>query len=124
MRKKTVSHIADTIFWYVLYFLPIVSYLICILSHKQIDGFYLNFEQYLFSSNPLFSSTMSSPIFVALDSVFGDSGVLPLFNGMSNSILLVLTWFCNVYIVHLCIDFVLFIPRYCHKLMRDYTEGL
>ena len=30
MRKRTISHLSDTIFWYIIYLLPVFAYLLAV----------------------------------------------------------------------------------------------
>ncbi|MBQ4541306.1 MAG: hypothetical protein IJA23_00480, partial [Clostridia bacterium] len=60
-------------------------------------------------------------VLTTLTSLFGFGGVLPLF--LTNDILIYFTYFISVYIIHLCVDFVLFIPRLSHKWLKEFTSG-
>lgn len=118
MRKRTITNIADTIFWYSLYFLPVLVYVLSIISPNGITGATLDFAVFI-ENYPVF--TNYNIIYTTLVEIFGVNGVMPL---LGNSVLLVFSWFVSVYIIHLAVDFLLFIPKLCHKFMNDYTEGL
>lgn len=115
MRKRSISHIADTVFWYILYLLPVFMYLINALRHDTID-----FKSFI-TSTLGFAFEASNPIFMALYDLFSSSGVLPLFS--SDGAIYLATWFCSMLLVHLLVDFVLFIPRLCHKWLSKATQG-
>ena len=62
-------------------------------------------------------------VFTTVQDLFGSSGVLPLWTADSTGIALIVTWFVTVFVVHLAVDFILFIPRLCHKFMgKCYQE--
>lgn len=114
MRKRTIKTLADTIFWYALYFLPIIVLLItCI--HNPITSV----------SNVIntlgLNVLQDSIVFTSLSSIFGTGGVLPFFQ--SPDILLFFTYYICVYILHLLVDFVIFIPRIAHKWLNHFTQG-
>lgn len=124
MRKKTVNHIADTIFWYILYFYPIIAYLIYLFASQ---GFLTSNYEVMniivfmdkIALRPL--SEDNNIIFGTLRDLFGTNGILPLFS--TNGVLTVMTYYVSVYIVHLAVDFILFIPRLCHKWLKAFTQG-
>lgn len=114
MRKRTIKTLADTIFWYALYFLPIIVLLItCI--HNPITSV----------SNVIntlgLNVLQDSIVFTSLSSIFGTGGVLPFFQ--SPDILIFFTYYICVYILHLLVDFVIFIPRIAHKWLNHFTQG-
>lgn len=114
MRKRTIKCLADTIFWYALYFLPIIVLLItCI--HNPITSV----------SNVIntlgLNVLQDSVVFTSLSSIFGTGGVLPFFQ--SPDILIFFTYYICVYILHLLVDFVIFIPRIAHKWLNHFTQG-
>lgn len=115
MRKRSVSHVADTVFWYLLYLLPVVMYLFNALRHDTTD-----FVTFM-TSTLGFAFTASNPVLTALSDIFGTGGLLPLFS--SDGAIYIATWFCSMLIVHLLVDFVLFIPRLCHKWLSKATQG-
>lgn len=53
--------------------------------------------------------------------IFGENGVMPFFTTKTPFIILV--WFVGVYLLHLLVDFLLFIPRLAHKWLKKCTEG-
>ena len=82
MRKRTIKCLADTIFWYALYFLPIIVLLITSIHNpitsvsNVINTLGLNVLQ-------------DNIVFTSLSSIFGIGGVLPFFQ--STDILLFFT---------------------------------
>ena len=62
----------------------------------------------------------------ALYSIFGENnGFMPVFSeGSFGCIVGFFSWFISVYLCHLMVDFILFIPRLAHKwLKKGYQEG-
>lgn len=115
MRKRTISFVADKILWSLLYFLPIVIYLVCCYR----TGLAVPLST-MFESVGLGIIT-DNVIFTSLSSIFGVGGLFPLFS--SPDILIFFTWFIGVYIAHLFVDFLLFIPRLAHKWLRYFYKG-
>ena len=121
MRKKTVKFVADTIFWYVLYFLPVISYLLFMFIHPSGTGGIEPLSFMTFLSDTGFTIITDNVIYQALFDIFGTGGMLPFFD--SPVIFTCLTWFVAVFIAHLFVDFVLFIPRLAHKWLNAFTQG-
>lgn len=119
MRKRTIKNVADTIFWYVLYFLPVICFVLITYAQQgraDIQSF-MGFDQYM----ELWGVT-SGPIVETLGAIFGDGGeVIQLFSEWG--IFSFLQWYVGVYLLHLCVDFLLFIPRLAHKWMNGFTGG-
>lgn len=114
MRKRTVNYLAETVFWNVIYFIPIIAYLI-LLWQGGITTFGCVFDT--IGLNIAENSTA----FSSLASIFGTDGILPLF---ANSDLLVFfAYYINVSIAHIFVDFILFIPRIAKKWMNKFTQG-
>lgn len=119
MRKKTVNHLADTIFWYLIYFLPVICYLLYMLVEPGTGSTVLAFNAFFDSIGIGFVS--DNVVVSSLKSIFGASGVLPLF--ATETPFIIFGWFICTFIAHLAVDFLLFIPRLCHKYMNKFTQG-
>lgn len=114
MRKRTINHLGDTIFWYLLYFLPIICFGI-LLAVGQVNT--LNECMTLLG----LGVSESSIVYTTLNAVIGASGIIPMFADFG--IIKFFTWFANVLISHLLVDFVLFIPRLAHKYLKIFYQG-
>lgn len=114
MRKRTIKCLFDNIFWSVIYMLPLIFAIIHWFKIGVIDlssVFALGgFE--LFADNIVFSS---------LNSIFGASGIVPLF--ADSGILMYLSYFVICMIVHLVVDVLLFIVRLAHNWMEGIVGG-
>lgn len=110
---------ADTFFWYLLYLFPVLAYLVYYFAEGYTSATFAGFM----SQNLGFVFDSSNIIFVTIQDLFGSSGVLPLWSTDSTGITLIVTWFVTVFVVHLAVDFILFIPRLCHKFMDKCYQG-
>ena len=115
MRKRTINYLADTMFWYLLYLLPVVAFLLYIVA----SGNYLSIIEFFDLIG--FSFVNDNIIVSTLSSIFGAEGVLPFF---SNDVPFIIgSWFVGVFLCHLAVDFILFIPRLCHKWFNHFYQG-
>lgn len=120
MRTRTIKSLADTIFWYLLYFLPVIVYLLYLLVSPGTGS-----ATSVISMENIFNSAglniVTDNIIVnTLNSIFGSAGIFPLF--ANNTPFIIFTWFISTYIIHLAIDCLLFIPRLAHKWMDTYSK--
>lgn len=121
MRKRTIANLVDSFFWLLVAILPIVLYLITCFSYKL-----TNATESVVAFLPFMKSiglVDSGLIYKSLSDLFGSSGILPLFSAENNAILVFLSYFVSVEIVHLAVDFLLFIPRLAHKYMNTFTQN-
>lgn len=114
MRKRTIKRLADTIFWYGLYFLPIII-LIVMSIHNPITS-----VSSVISTLGLNIIT-DNVIYSTLSQIVGTGGILPLFS--SPDILIFFTYYISVFVLHLLVDIVLFIPKIAHKWLNCFTQG-
>ena len=115
MKQKKISHFFDTLFWYLVYSLPLIVLLI--LTLKQ--GDFVTFSDVFSSLN--FGGIENSAIYTGLSQIFGASGIMPIFT--NPDLLLYMAYFVYSMIIHLFVDFLLFIPRLCHKWLKSITGG-
>lgn len=119
MRKRTVNHLADTIFWYLIYFLPVIFYIVYLIAEPSSGGSIVNFINYFEQVG--FGIVTDNVIITTLRDIFGSGGTFPLFN--TDLPYIIFTWFVGTYIIHLAVDFLLFIPRLAHKWLKEFTQG-
>lgn len=119
MRKKTVNHLCDQIFWYIIYMLPALAFLVQYFFGGTSSFTPMSFEQVMLE----FGVGNGNIIYDTLFSIFGAGGILPFFFTANSSLLAFVAWFGSVLIVHLAIDFVLFIPRLAHKWLNHFYQG-
>lgn len=120
MRKKTVNHLADTIFWYVLYFMPVICYLLYLFAEPA-TGTVSAISFTSFIENIGFGFVSDNIIITSLKDIFYTGGIFPIFS--TDMPFIIFSWFIGVYIAHLAVDFLLFIPRLCHKWLKQFTQG-
>lgn len=133
MRKRSVNHIADTIFWYVVYMLPLILTIIQsigIFGGMTFDGWLtisdaynmldFDFMTLLTCNLEALGVDFNGVVSTTLESLFGDGGILPMVTDAT--IFGFGEWFVCTLLVHLCVDFVLFIPRIAHKWLDDFVK--
>lgn len=117
MRKRNIKYTTDTIFWYIIYLLPVLILLLSLLTTPLADVVTI-------VENSTFAELGNTFIFQTLDDIFGINGVLPLFTGTTNVfVLYYMTYFVSVMLLHLLVDFILFIPRLAHKFLGKLWGG-
>ena len=121
MRKRTIANLVDSAFWFLVSILPLALYLITCLSYKLQSSTDTLTAFLPFMKN--LGLMDSGIIYKSLSDLFGSSGILPLFSADNNAILLFLSYFVSVQIVHLAVDFLLCSPRIGHKYMNTFTQN-
>lgn len=121
MRKRTIANIVDSAFWFLVAILPLALYLITCLSYKLQSSTDTLTAFLPFMKN--LGLMDSGIIYNSLSDLFGSGGILPLFSAENNAILVFFSYFVSVEIVHLAVDFLLFIPRIGHKYMNTFTQN-
>ena len=133
MRKRNCKNLFDNIMWYTIYLLPIILTILATFGAfqgdwyvlwQEIDGDWTSFPFFPilhgYLDNFLYFDLDVNPIFLTFNNIFGNAGLLPCFN---TTILLYMTYFVYVYLFHLIVDFLLFIPRLAHKWMNSFTRS-
>lgn len=113
MRKKTLYYIADKLLWLCLILLPLIIWAIG--SHNGIYTLGSVFNEIGINNDNF--------IYQALYDLFGAGSDSIIHFFTQDSLLLVyFTYFIIVEIVHLFVDFILFIPRLSHKWLNSFTR--
>lgn len=107
MRKRTIKCICDNFMWYLIYLLPLLCFGILLFKGETTISLLDAFNSLGLGVLP------TSDVYVSINSIFGVGGLVPLF--ASTDLILYFSYFVCVYVVHLCVDFLLFIPRLAHK---------
>lgn len=95
--------------------LPLIIMLFSVFRTGNVVGFdtiFNNLGVSIFTDNVILTS---------LTDIFGSSGVFPLFS--SNGILIYASYFVCVFLVHLAVDFLIFIPRLIENLGDKFTKN-
>lgn len=115
MREKTQKNLFDNGMWYILYLLPLIIWAL------------VSYQSGTITSLSSAMSTMGLEIFAnnqiltSLTDIFATTGILPLFS--SPDIILYMSYFISVFLIHLFVDFILFIPRLAHKWLNKLYQG-
>lgn len=110
MRKRTVNHVVDKCFWSLVLILPLI--LLAIIWCKNGDTTYT-----LSSCLSMFGVSTTNPIYATFVGMFGSSGtVFELFT--ATDLYLYFTYMVGVELLHLLVDFLLFLPRWCQKVIH------
>lgn len=119
MRKRTISYLVDVIFWLVVSLLPVLFFVIQPLAYELTSSS---------DTLPSFAQTMATfgindtnYLYVAIMDIFGEQGIMPFFSSDS-VVVLYLSYFILIQLLHVFVDFVLFIPRLAHKWLEKLTH--
>lgn len=123
MRKKTFIMILDRLVWALIALLPILAFLLVPFGYS-IQGNEVNLSLPLFADViSQFGMNEDNFLYQTFVDLFGADGVIHFFD-VDSPILLYFSYFVIVEIFHLFIDFILFIPKLCHKWMDKLTNGV
>lgn len=118
MRKRNLSFAVDLFIWALITLLPLIFYCVSFLAYDLNTVSSLpTFAEYMTSN---FNVITDSVIYTGLVDLFGSSGILPLID--SNAVFMYFSWFIITEIIHLAVDFLVFIPRLAHKFMHKLCE--
>lgn len=113
MRKRTIKYWADKLLWLVVMLLPLLAFLIMNYAGSDVSiveifdtGFNINDDNIVYN---------------VIDSIFGVNGHLPLY-GAGSYIPLYITYLASVVIIQIAYDFIVFLPKLCHKYMHRFTQ--
>lgn len=120
MRKKTLTFMADKLFWLLVALLPLIIFALQFLIYElpSVTSEMPTFLEFMQG----FGISSESICYTVMADLFGADGVLPLFSAGNNAVLLFLAYFCSVEIIHLAVDFIVFIPRLSHKFMNKFCQ--
>lgn len=114
MRKRTIKCLFDNILWYLIYLLPLIF---AIIHWNKIEAIDLT-GVFVLGGFELFADNI---VFTSLDSIFGSSGIIPLFAG--NGLLMYFSYLIICWVIHLAVDCLLFIPKLAHNWMDGIVGG-
>lgn len=110
-----MNNFFDNVMWYLIYLMPLFLWLGVSIRVGQ-------FSTLLDTFNMIGLNVLPDNIVLAtFGQIFDLNGILPLF--ATADILVYLTYFVSVYLIHLAVDFLLFIPRLSHKWLKSFTSG-
>lgn len=117
MTKKTFHYLVEA-GWLFLALLPLFVYLV--VARTGAGGTSLEDFMTVMSTKLNFVTT-DNVLYTSIKSVFGEGGVLPI---LQDGMVLYLTYFCIVEIVHLMVDVLVFIPRIAHGWLESFTKRM
>lgn len=123
--KKTTSRFAfklDKIFWFVIAFFPLFSWLIYLFSFSDYTASPLTFYAWIEQNFGFMGQVHNSAIYSTLYQIFSITSVDSLFPVLSTSLLAFFTYLVTVEIVHVVYDVIVFIPRLAHKWISKAVQ--
>lgn len=118
MRKRTIQFGLDRLMWYIIYLFPVLLVLLSAVVTPLGDIITT------IDNSPFVSAFTSTDVYTALNELFGTDGLLPMFTGSTATLILsYMTYFVHVLIIHLAVDFLVFIPRLAHKWFNKVLGG-
>lgn len=134
MRKRTVKNIAETIFWYTLYMLPLIVFFIELIALWQNEALWTSWGSSATSNLNSYTVNVfyqimrefcsNNIIATAFQNIFSEGSSMAFLGSQTGwAVTFYLSYFVLMYVVHLMVDFVLFIPKLAHKFMNSFTRG-
>lgn len=128
MRTKKLSntrfsHKLDKIFWFIISFLPVISWLVYLYGYVHLNTdpgtSVIRFSNWL-QSNFLLVDFPSNPFYSVLSQIFGPGGKFPL---LDTNTLSLFVWLLTIEVIHVCFDIIVFIPRLAHKWISKAVQN-
>lgn len=122
---KTTSRFAfklDKIFWFVISFFPLFSWLIYLFSFSSYTASPLTFFAWIDQNFGFMGQVQNSVIYSTLYQIFTITSADSLFPALSTSLLAFFTYLVTVEIVHVVYDVIVFIPRLAHKWISKAVQ--
>ena len=116
------SYKLDKIFWFIISFFPLFSWLLYLLSFSSYTASPVTFYAWLEQNFALLGQVSQSPIYSTLYRIFSITSVATLFPALSTSLLAFFTYLITVEIVHVIYDVIVFIPRLAHKWISKAVQ--
>lgn len=124
--KKTgntrFSYKLDKIFWFIISFFPLFSWLLYLFSFSSYTESPLTFYAWLEQNFSFMGPVSQSVIYSTLYQIFSITSVASLFPALSTSLLAFFTYLITVEIVHVIYDVIVFIPRLAHKWISKAVQ--
>lgn len=116
------SYKLDKIFWFVVSFFPLFSWLVYLFSFSSYTASPLTFYAWLEQNFAFMGQVSNSIIYSTLYQIFSITSVASLFPALSTSLLAFFTYLITVEIVHVIYDVIVFIPRLAHKWISKAVQ--
>lgn len=126
MMKKNgntrFSYKLDKIFWFIISFFPLFSWLVYLFSFSGYAVSPLTFFAWLEQNFGFMGQISQSVIYSTLYQIFSITSVESLFPALSTSLMAFFAYLVTVEIVHVLYDVIVFIPRLAHKWISKAVQ--
>lgn len=116
------SYKLDKVFWFVVSFFPLFSWLVYLFSFSSYTATPLTFFAWLDQNFGFMGQITNSVIYSTLYQIFSITSVDSLFPVLSTSFIAFFTYLITVEIVHVIYDVIVFIPRLAHKWISKAVQ--
>lgn len=122
MGNTRFSYKLDKIFWFVVSFFPLFSWLLYLFSFSSYTGSPLTFFAWLEQNFVFMGQISKSVIYSTFYQIFSITSADSLFPVLSTSLMAFFTYLVTVEIVHVIYDVIVFIPRLAHKWISKAVQ--
>lgn len=122
MRKRNIPILIDSIFWLIMWLLPVLFYLFNYLAYDiSVDTISIaSFSEFIVNN---FGISTGSEIYTTLTTIFTDNNYLGVIDStISNSLILYVIYIFFIELIHIFVDVILFIPRFAHNFIAKFQE--
>ena len=116
------SYKLDKIFWFVISFFPLFSWLIYLFSFSGYTTAPIAFFAWIDQNFGFLGQISNSAIYSVFYQIFSITSVNSLFPALSTSLMAFFTYLVTVEIVHVIYDVIVFIPRLAHKWISKAVQ--
>lgn len=116
------SYKLDKIFWFVISFFPLFSWLLYLFSFSSYTQSPITFYAWLEQNFAFLGQVSQSAIYSTFYQIFSITSVTSLFPALSTSLMAFFTYLVTIEIVHVLFDIVVFIPRLAHKWISKAVQ--
>lgn len=116
------SYKLDKIFWFIISFIPLFSWLVYLFSFSSYTASPLTFLAWLDQYFGFLGQISQSVIYSTLYQIFSITSVSSLFPSLPVSLMAFFTYLITVEIIHVIYDVIVFIPRLAHKWISKAVQ--
>nr|DAS80573.1 MAG TPA: hypothetical protein [Inoviridae sp.] len=116
------SYKLDKIFWFVISFFPLFSWLVYLFSFSGYTESPLTLYAWLEQNFGFLGQIQNSVIYSTFYQIFSITSVTSIFPVLSTSLMAFFTYLVTVEIVHVLYDIMVFIPRLAHKWISKAVQ--
>ena len=116
------SYKLDKIFWFIISFFPLFSWLIYLFSFSGYATSPLTFFVWVEQNFAFMGQISNSVIYSTFYQIFSITSVSSIFPSLSTSLMAFFTYLVTVELVHVLYDVIAFIPRLAHKWISKAVQ--